>query len=498
MKLSYIADACGAELCGSHDPEITELAYDSRSVVPGTLFFCLRGEKSDGHGFIEAALKAGASAVCLEDTASLPEGIPALLVANSRETLAGAAAAFFDYPAARLRLVGVTGTNGKTTTVHLVDQILSAAGRRSGLLGTAGNRIGAETVPSSHTTPESLDLQRWLHKALAAGLQDVCLEVSSHALDQGRVRECWFDVVAFTNCTQDHLDYHGCMENYAAAKALLFTDYAARSAAAKGPVKAVINFDDRYGRDIALQAEAEVLGYAIERPADITAASLQREGAASIFTLKTPDWQREVRLPLIGDFNVYNALAAAAITFALGVEADIIVEALSKVTSAPGRLELVDAGQPFTVLVDYAHTPDGLEKVLSSLSARTGGRLIAVFGCGGDRDRGKRPLMGEVVARLADLAVVTSDNPRSEDPEAIIRDILPGMTTGKAERLIEPDRARAISLALEAAEAGDIVLIAGKGHEDYQIIGAERQHFDDRETAAGILRGIYGEKRSAS
>jgi len=498
MKLSDIARACRAELCGSHAPEITELAYDSRSVVPGTLFFCLRGEKSDGHSFIEAALKAGASAVCLEGTASLPEGIPALLVTNSREALAGAAAAFFDYPAARLRLVGVTGTNGKTTTVHLVDQILSAAGRRSGLLGTAGNRIGVETVPSSHTTPESLDLQRWLHKALAAGLQDVCLEVSSHALDQGRVRECWFDVVAFTNCTQDHLDYHGSMENYAAAKALLFTDYAARSAVAKGPVKAVINFDDRYGRDIASLAEAEVLGYAIERPADITASSLQREGAASIFTLKTPDWQREVRLPLIGDFNVYNALAAAAITFALGVEADIIVEALSKAGSAPGRLELVDAGQPFTVLVDYAHTPDGLEKVLSSLSARTGGRLIAVFGCGGDRDRGKRPLMGEVVARLADLAVVTSDNPRSEGPEAIIRDILPGMTTGKAERLIEPDRARAISLALEAAEAGDIVLIAGKGHEDYQIIGTERQHFDDRETAAGILRGIYGEKRSAS
>jgi UDP-N-acetylmuramoyl-L-alanyl-D-glutamate--2,6-diaminopimelate ligase len=493
MKLSDIARACKLELHGGSDPEITELAYDSCAVIPGALFFCLRGEKNDGHHFIETALKAGAAAVCLEDISRLPDGFPALLTADSRKALAEVAAVFFDHPAAKLRLGGVTGTNGKTTTVHLIDQILSASGRRSGFLGTAGNRIGAKTVPSTHTTPESLDLQRWLHRALAAGLQDVCLEISSHALDQGRVRGCWFDVVAFTNCTQDHLDYHGNMEKYAAAKALLFTDYAAQSASVKGAIKAVINLDDCYGREIALQAKAEVLGYAIERPADITASALQRKETSNIFTLTTPDWQREVNLPLIGDFNVYNALAAAASAFALGIEADIIVEALSGARAAPGRLESVKAGQPFTVLVDYAHTPDGLEKVLSSLSTSAGGRVIVVFGCGGDRDRGKRSLMGKVAAGLADLAVVTSDNPRSEGPEAIIRDILPGMVGGKAQYLIEPDRAEAIRLALREAEAGDVVLIAGKGHEEYQIIGTKRHYFDDRKIAADILHGIYGE-----
>ncbi len=493
MKLSDIARACKLKLHGASDPEITEIVYDSRSVIPGALFFCLRGKKNDGHHFIEAALKAGAAAICLEESSCLPNGVPALITADSRKVLAEAAAAFFDNPAAKLRLIGVTGTNGKTTTVHLIDQILSVSGRRSGLLGTAGNRIGAERVPGSHTTPESLDLQRWLHKALTAGLQDVCLEVSSHALDQGRVRECWFDVVAFTNCTQDHLDYHGNMEKYAAAKALLFTDYAVQSAAAKGAIRAIINLDDHYGREIALQSKAEMLGYAIERPADIRASALQLRERSSIFTLTTPDWQREVTLPLIGGFNVYNALAAAASAFALGIEADIIVKALSEARSAPGRLEPVNAGQPFTVLVDYAHTPDGLKKVLSSLSTGDGGRLIVVFGCGGDRDRGKRPIMGKVAAGLADLAVVTSDNPRSEDPEAIIREILPGMIGGKAQYLIEPDRAEAIRLALQTAEAGDMVLIAGKGHEEYQIIGAKRHYFDDRKTAVDILHGIYGE-----
>jgi UDP-N-acetylmuramoyl-L-alanyl-D-glutamate--2,6-diaminopimelate ligase len=467
------------------EPAISGLAYDSRHVKPGDLFFCVRGANADGHRFLPDAVARGAVAAVVESE-SLPVAIPALLVPNVRDAMPTVSAAFYGHPSRRLALVGVTGTNGKTTTTYLVEAIARAAGTGTGVIGTIEVRINDEVLPGGRTTPESPDLQALLARMAEAdsgGGMTVAMEVSSHALAQDRTVGCEFDVAAFTNLTQDHLDYHHDMEAYFQAKALLFTRYPAASGK---PFTGVINVDDAYGRRLAEMCAGTVVTYGVESAADLRASDVQASPTGVAFQLAAPEGTFPVRLRLGGLFNVYNSLAAMGAARALGIGWETILDALQQTPGVPGRFESVDAGQPFSVLVDYAHTPDGLENVLRAARALRPRRLIAVFGCGGDRDRGKRPIMGRLAAELADLAIVTSDNPRSEDPQAIIAEIVAGVgDAAKVEQ--EPDRRKAIERAVALAEPGDLIVIAGKGHEDYQIFADGTIHFDDREEARKAL-----------
>jgi UDP-N-acetylmuramoyl-L-alanyl-D-glutamate--2,6-diaminopimelate ligase len=453
--------------------EIVAVAYDSRAVVRGALFCCVRGGSTDGHDFAAAAVAAGAVALLcsrfVDDGAAA--GVPQILVDDVPTAMARAAAAFYGDPSARLAVVGVTGTNGKTTTTHLLRAVLEADGRQAAVIGTlsgAGSRPGGRSGPG--TTPAAPELQRHLAELVGDGFDAVAMEVSSHALVQHRVDGVRFAVAVFTNLSQDHLDYHGTMEEYFAAKATLFDPERA--------AVAVVNADDPWGRRLLESARLPTRPFSM---ADATSLALDRTGSSFI-------WQGEaVRLRIAGRVNVANALAAAAAARELGVPAAAIAAGLSGVASVPGRNEPVEVGQPFTVLVDYAHTPDGLEQALVAAREVVGdGRVVVVFGCGGDRDRAKRPLMGEVATRLADVAILTSDNPRSEDPAAIIDQVRAGV--GRPEAMvIEPDRRAAIAVALATAEAGDVVIIAGKGHETTQTFGSEVLPFDDRAVAAQLL-----------
>ncbi len=439
--------------------EIEDLAYDSRAVGPGTLFFCVPGERTDGHDFAERAVDAGAVALVVERPLSLR--VPQVVVADARAAMAPAAAEFFGRPTDELEIAAVTGTNGKTTTAFLLYSILDAAGRRPGLLGTIESRVGGERRPALRTTPEAIDLQRAFREMLDAGDRSCALEATSHGSHYGRLAGTRFACLVFTNLTQDHLDLHGTMEDYFEAKRRLFVDEPRPPAA--------VNVGNPWGRKLAAD-RPDALTYGLADDAELQ-----------------PDALDGIDLKLKGRFNVENALAAMAGARLLGIGDEEIATGIERLAGVPGRFESVDEGQPFTVLVDYAHTPDSLENVLRAARGLTSERVICVFGCGGDRDRGKRPLMGRIAADLADVPIVTSDNPRSEDPRAIIEEILAG-AAGELE--VEPDRREAIARAVETAAPGDVVLIAGKGHEQGQQFRDRTVPFDDREVAREALRRL--------
>jgi UDP-N-acetylmuramoyl-L-alanyl-D-glutamate--2,6-diaminopimelate ligase len=466
-----LRDVLGDAARDAPEVEVDALAFDNRLVAPGTLFFCVPGFTRDGHDFAPDAIARGASALVVQRPLGL--GVPEVLVDDVRAAMAPAAARLHGDPTATLRAVGVTGTNGKTTTAFLVRGLLEAAGRRTGLVGTVTAVVGGQERPMVRTTPEAIDLQSMFAEMLAGGDEAVVMEVSSHALQLHRADAIHWDVAVFTNLTQDHLDFHPTMEDYYLAKRRLFES---------GPRVAVINVDDPYGARLAAEFPGAVT-IGIESPgASLRATAITGDATGSAFTADG----MTLRSPLPGRFNVLNVLGAVAAVRALGVDDETIAAALPHAARVPGRFEPVDEGQPFAVLVDYAHTPDSLENVLRAARPLTTGRVICVFGAGGDRDRAKRPLMGAVVRDLADVAIVTSDNPRSEDPEAIIAAILEGAGPG-AE--VEIDRRAAIERAVGMAQAGDIVVIAGKGHEQGQEFeGGRKVPFDDVAVAREVLR----------
>ncbi len=455
--------------------EISHLAYDNRVAVPGTLFFCVPGFTRDGHEFAPDAIARGAVALVVERPLNL--GVPEIRVPEVREAMAGAAARFYGDPTATLRVAGVTGTNGKTTTAFLIRALLEADGRQTGLLGTVKSVVGGKDHEVVRTTPEAIDLQRSFREMLDAGDQACAIEVSSHALELRRADAIHFAAAVFTNLSRDHLDFHPTMEDYYAAKRRLFVE--AR------PAVSIVNVDDPYGARLAGELEQPVT-FALDREADYRVTELGTGLAGSQFVLDGPEGRIELRTPLRGRFNVYNVVGAVAAARALDVPLATAVAATERAGNVPGRFEPVDEGQPFAVLVDYAHTPDSLENVLRAARQLTDQRVHVVFGCGGDRDRGKRPLMGEIAKRLADRVVVTSDNPRSEDPEAIIKEILAGAGNGVRWFV---DRREAIAAAIGEAETGDVVVIAGKGHEQGQEFERGRKlPFDDATVAREVLR----------
>jgi UDP-N-acetylmuramoyl-L-alanyl-D-glutamate--2,6-diaminopimelate ligase len=472
----------GAALSGSAPLDLSGVTHDSRNVSAGGLFVAIRGLKDDGNAYVDAALRKGAGLIASEQP-SRP-GVPWLTVPDAREALATAAALFHGDPAEALTLVGVTGTNGKTTTTFLVDGVLRAAGHRVGVLGTIAYRIGGRAIDAARTTPESSDLQALLRQMVDAGCSHAVLEVSSHSLALKRLHGCRFAVGVFTNLTRDHLDFHGDMESYFEAKRLLFD----RLLAADG--HAVINVDDDWGQNLATSLSGpRVITYGLQRSASVRAEEVDLSLTGTRFTARTPAGDLRIESPLVGLFNVRNLLAATGAALALGVDFDSVRRGLAGVAGVPGRMERVEAGQPFTVVVDYAHTDDALKNLLETVRALGPKRVITVFGCGGDRDTTKRPLMGAVAARLSDIVIVTSDNPRSEPPEAIMAEIQRGMNghrSGK-ERHAIVDRREAIACALDLAEAGDVVVIAGKGHETHQVIRDRKLPFDDREVARELL-----------
>ena len=467
---------------GAAAVDIGGLAYDNRVVGPRDLFFCVRGFTRDGHDFADDVVQRGAAALVVDHM--LDVDIPQVVVPDVRRAMPNTAASFYGDPTASLDLVGITGTNGKTTTAYLVRALLEAEGRQTGLLGTVKSVIGGAELAVERTTPEAIDLQRAFRAMLDAGDVACVMEVSSHALQLGRVDASHFAVGVFTNLTQDHLDFHPTMEDYFQAKRKLFTSVGARTA--------VLNLDDPYGLRLATDPEiSQPITFSLDHPGATYRADQVRTGlGGSRFILHSPDGVAELSSPLRGRFNVSNVMAAFAAARSLGVSFDTAVSAIEQAGQVPGRFETVDEGQRFAVLVDYAHTPDSLENVLSSARNLTDGKLHVVFGCGGDRDRKKRPLMGEIAARLADRVFVTSDNPRSEDPDAIIAEILAGI-----DRPVEhdPDRRAAIFAAVAEAQDGDVIVIAGKGHEQGQeFAGGEKLPFDDVNVAREALRDALG------
>ncbi len=481
MKLSELVEESDVvDTRGDLSVEIAGLAYDSRKVGEGSLYFCVPGFSSDGHDFAPAAVEAGAAALVVERELEL--GVAQVRVADARAAMAPIAARFFGEPTASLTMAGVTGTNGKTTTAFLLRQILEAAGRPTGLLGTVMQVVGGVEEEVVRTTPEAIDLEATFRRMLDAGDAACVMEVSSHALALHRCDSIRFDVALFTNLTQDHLDFHADMEDYFQAKRILFAELA--------PGTSVLNVDDPYGARLA--AELDCVTFSAEgAAADFRAVEVGFDASGSSFVLEGPEGRLPVRTPLPGHFNVANALGAIAAASALGVSPQLAGEALAGAGRVPGRFEPIDEGQGFAVLVDYAHTPDSLANVLTAARRLTAGRLIAVFGAGGDRDRDKRPKMGRVGAELSDVTVITSDNPRSEEPEAIIAEIRSGAGGNGVE--VEPDRRAAIALALAAAVPGDTVVIAGKGHEQGQEFeGGSKIPFDDRQVAREELRRLAG------
>ena len=491
--------------------EIFGVEYDSRHVTAGAVFVAMRGGTTDGNRYIEAAIRQGAAGIVTDSAeafalvAANHAGVPSLLVEHGRTALAQLSAAYFRHPERRLSATGVTGTNGKTTTAFLIEALLNAAHRSSILVGTIEYHIAGEVRASAHTTPESRDLFELMADGVDRGATELVMEVSSHALDQGRVAGIGFDVAVFTNLTRDHLDYHGTMEKYFAAKQLLFD-----GSRYPAPRVAVLNAGDPHSKalaEVVEQAGSAVVTYGFAEAADWRAEDVRLTPAGTEFTLVSPFGAARLQSGLAGEVNVLNLLGALAAANARGVAFEILINAVPKLLPVPGRFQPVDAGQPFTVIVDYAHTDDALRnltalarqlirsaQVYPEQNAGRPHQIITLFGCGGDRDRTKRPKMGQAAGEGSDFVVVTSDNPRSEDPEAIIAEILPGLVTTGVRYAVEPDRARAIALALGEAEAGDVVLIAGKGHEKEQILRTGTVFFDDAQVALSALRVLgYGE-----
>ena len=477
MELAGLIRALAPEeVVGQRDVDVRDLAYDARAVTPGAAFFCVSGSRADGHDFAADAVAAGAVALVVERP--LEVDVPQLVVADTRAAMAMAADAFFGEPTRSLEVAGVTGTNGKTTTTFLLGAILEAAGRRPGLVGTVEWIVGGKSRPAAHTTPEAIDLQRLFREMLDAGDESAAVEASSHGSALRRLDRVRFDALVFTNLSQDHLDLHGSLEDYFEAKRRLFFG--------PQPPPAAVNVDDEWGRRLADELEAAgrapLITFGLGSGAEVRADGLQLDARGSRFRAAGI----EIETPLRGSFNVENVLAAVAAGILLDIDEAAIAAGIAAVAGVPGRFEAIDEGQPFAVIVDYAHTPDSLDIVLQAARDLGPGKVIAVFGAGGDRDRGKRPLMGRIARDRADLAIVTSDNPRSEDPLAIIQDVLQG---AGMEVEIDPDRRSAINRAIGVAGPGDVVVIAGKGHEQGQDIGGVVQPFDDREVAREALRG---------
>lgn len=475
-------------LTGSVHCPVKDLATDSRHVQRDTLFTAMRGTRTDGHLFLAEALDRGASALVVEELPAplwprvQAEGQTVIRVPDCRQAVAMLASAYYQHPARQLSLVGITGTNGKTTTAYIVEAILQAAGESVGILGTVDYRIGAKRLPAPQTTPDATLLHDLLSQMVAAGTRYAVMEVSSHALAQERVRGCPFAVAAFTNLSRDHFDYHGSETAYFNAKARLFRDLEAEWH--------VLNLDDPYGRALLLTSHACLLTYGLSSSTTLKPHAVHHGLDGIRFVLPTSDGPLTLSSPLVGRHNIYNLLAGIGIALALGVDAEAIRQGVARLRKVPGRLERVCRGQDVTVFVDYAHTPAALEQVLRLVRAETVGRLITVFGCGGDRDPGKRPLMGQAATTLSDYTIITSDNPRTEDPQRIIDDIVDGLTAPSSSYTAIPDRRQAIEQAIAMAQARDTVVIAGKGHEDYQIIGQQRCHFDDREVARAAFNRI--------
>lgn len=463
---------------GDANPLLKSIENDHRKVKEGSLFICIKGYTVDGHDLAEEAVKNGAVAVLAEKP--LPLNVPVVIVKSTQKAMAILGDAFYGHPTQKMRLVGITGTNGKTTISHLIEKIFQDAGDNTGLIGTMYTKIGSEISETKNTTPDSLTLQRTFAEMVKKDVHTAVMEVSSHALDMGRVFGCDYNIAVFSNLTQDHLDYHGTMENYRYAKSLLFSrlgnDYRDDS-----PRYAILNADDEASVMFANATAANVITYGIEKDADIKATDIKISSKGTSFKVTTPHGQKDVNLSMIGKFNVYNNLAAISAGLVAGIAIDQIISSLESVKGVAGRFESVYVGQDFTVLVDYAHTPDSLENVLKTINEFAKHQVFTVIGCGGDRDKTKRPLMAQVACEYSTDPIFTSDNPRSEDPLAILKDMEAGVE-GKPHLTIA-DRKEAIFHAVMHANSEDIVLIAGKGHEDYQIIGKDVIHFDDREVA---------------
>lgn len=500
MTFQHLLD--GAEfLSQTGNPDVTGVEYDSRRVKPGCVFVAMHGETSDGNLYIDQAIQAGAVAVVTDSPTQQPRpGLAWALVPHGRRALARISQNFYKHPAQRIAVTGITGTNGKSTTAFVIESILAAAGRKSALIGTIEYHVAGKVYPAPHTTPEALELARLFSEALGQGATDVVMEVSSHALAQQRVFGVPFDVVVFTNLTRDHLDYHKSMEEYFYAKRVLF-----EGCGTDAPRAAVTNLDDEYGAQLSefsRKRSSTVLTYGWSR-GDFHAENVEITPRGTRFDLITPGEKLAIFSPLIGRVNVYNIMAASAACFARRCSAEAISKGVMSLTHVPGRFQRVDCSQPFTLVVDYAHTDDAL-KNLTALArefvTRSGGaaRVITVFGCGGDRDRAKRPLMGEAAGRGSDFVILTSDNPRSEDPAAIINDALVGLQKTGVKYAVEVDRRKAIALAVNEARSGDIVLLAGKGHEKVQVTRDGPQSFDDVEVAREVLRAAGFECDSSS
>lgn len=481
---------------GNTDVMISDVTADSREVRAGSLFICLDGAHVDGHRFAASAAEKGAAVIVAEKEISVPEGTAVIYVKDTRHAMEDITPYFFDYPSRSMRMIGVTGTNGKTTVTHIVSHVLARAGAKTGVIGTIHMLIGDKEYPTHNTTPDVVDLERMLAKMRDAGVTHAIMEVSSHSLVMGRVEGVEFDNASFTNLTEDHLDYHKTMDNYAAAKALLFAKISA-AGQTKGRKSAHINADADYADTMAAavsdKALCPVTTYSIEKPSDLKAKDITFNANSSEFTVSFGGKDYPVRTNLVGRFNVYNALTAIAVCLGEGLPMEEILAALSDFHAVPGRFELIDEGQDFTVVVDYAHTPDGLENILKTAEEIRRGRIISVFGCGGDRDKMKRPIMGRIGARYSDIVIVTSDNPRTEDPDTIVSEVAAGVAEIAAEKPgfsyeVVVGRRDAIRRAIELAAPGDIVMIAGKGHEDYQILKDRTIHFDDREEARAALK----------
>ena len=454
---------------------VSFLSCDSREIEKDAMYFALKGQTFDGADFVDDVIERGARIIVLNDSLTgfgQNPDVCYLYVEDTNQFLRQVAKRFFNNPSERVKAIAVTGTNGKTTITYMIESILLATGLECSVIGTVNKRIGEKIFPSTHTTPGFLDNQKMFYDIAEEGVDYCVMEVSSHALVQGRIDLVEFDTAIFTNLTGDHLDYHKTMNNYFNAKSILFTDFPTLK-------NAVINVDDRYGRKLVSMTSANVLTYGLKNNADITAKDVQLNISGTSLKLNTPDGSAVIRTSLVGEFNVYNLLAAAAAAFAEGISLDKIKKGIEKMTHVPGRLERIDCGQDYSIFVDYAHTHDALENVLSAIRKTTDARVILVFGCGGDRDRTKRPLMGSVADKMADFTIVTSDNPRSEDPQGIIDEILAGFDGNQFTVVV--DRKEAIEKALNMAKSGDVVLVAGKGHEMTQIFKDRVIKFDERQ-----------------
>lgn len=482
---------------GNCEQKVLDITADSRQVKEGSLFICLDGAHVDGHAYAEKAAKAGASVIVAEKPVQVSGKTAVVYVKDTRRAMEDITPYFFDYPARKMRMIAVTGTNGKTTTTHIIAHILKHAGYKTGVIGTIHMLIGDTEYPTHNTTPDVVDLEKMLYQMEQEGVTHVCMEVSSHALVMGRVEGIEFDNASFTNLTEDHLDYHKTMDNYAKAKAILFHKVS-MTGQTKPNKSAHINIDVPYA-DVMEQAVdhqdvCPIYTYSVDQPSDLQARNIRFNASSSEFGIHTKNGNFDVETHLVGRFNVYNVLCAISACLGEGIPMETILEALKDFHAVPGRFELINEGQSFTVVVDYAHTPDGLENILKTAEEIKRGRIITVFGCGGDRDKMKRPIMGRIGASYSDVVIVTSDNPRTEDPDVIVAEVAAGVKeiADKKPSLsyeILVNRREAIRRAIAIAKPGDIVIIAGKGHENYQILKDKTIHFDDREEARAALKG---------